>query len=125
MIPTKQQRRIKRHLRVKKKVFGTKAVPRIVIFKSNRCIYASLVVDEEIPNRVLTTVSCLSKEIRGKKQENVKGYNIEGAREVGFLLAKKSLELGVEKVVFDRSGYRYTGRVKVLADAARKGGLKF
>jgi len=82
------------------------------------------VIDEENPNRVLTTVSSLSPEIKGSK-EGVKGYNVEGARQVGELLAKKAQEMGVGKVVFDRSGYRYTGRLKSLADAARKGGLKF
>lgn len=125
MISTREERRKKRHLRVRKKIFGTREMPRIVIFKSNRGIYASLVVDEESPNRVLTTVSCLSHEIKKGKKEGVKGYNLEGARQVGELLARKSLEMGIEKVVFDRSGYRYTGRLKTLADAARKGGLKF
>jgi large subunit ribosomal protein L18 len=122
---TKENRRRKRHLRVRKKIFGTKEMPRVVIFKSNKFVYASLVVDEELPSRVLTTVSFLSPEIKEKKQENVKGYNIEGAKQVGELLAKKSLEMGIEKVVFDRSGYKYTGVLKALADAARKGGLKF
>lgn len=125
MILTKDERRRKRHLRVRKKIFGTKDMPRIVIFKSNKGIYASLVIDEETPNRVLLTVSSLSPEIREKRKEGVKGYNIEGARQVGELLAKKSQGLGITRVVFDRSGYRYTGRLKSFADAARKGGLKF
>ncbi len=125
MISTKQQRRKKRHLRVRKKVFGTREVPRVVIFKSNRHIYASLAVDEEIPNKILLTVSSLSTEIKENKQEDVKSYNVKGARQIGELLAKKSLEMGISKVVFDRSGYKYTGKIKALADAARKGGLKF
>ncbi len=123
MISTKDERRRKRHLRVRKKIFGTKDMPRIVVFKSSKGIYASLVIDEESPNKVLMTVSSLSPDIRGK--EGVKGYNVEGARQVGELLARKALELGISKVVFDRSGYIYTGRLKSLADAARKGGLKF
>jgi len=123
MISTKDERRRKRHLRVRKKIFGTKDMPRIVVFKSSKGIYASLVIDEESPNKVLMTVSSLSPDIRGK--EGVKGYNVEGARQVGELLARKAVELGISKVVFDRSGYIYTGRLKSLADAARKGGLKF
>lgn len=125
MTLTKNQQRKKRHIRVRKKIFGTNDTPRIVIFKSNKAIYASLVIDEVSPNRVLTTVSSLSPEVRGEKKEGAKGYNVEGARQVGEILAKKALELGISKVVFDRGGYRYTGRLKSLADAARKGGLKF
>ncbi|MBN1444760.1 MAG: 50S ribosomal protein L18 [Candidatus Omnitrophica bacterium] len=120
----KEERRKKRHLRVRKKIFGSKDIPRVVVFKSNKYIYASLVVDEEYPNRVLMTVSGTSPEIR-QSGEKVKGYNAAGAVQVGKLLAKKSLEKGISKVVFDRSGYKYTGRVKALADAAREGGLKF
>ncbi len=125
MTKTREERRQKRHLRVRKKIFGRKDAPRVVIFKSNRYIYVSLVVDEESPGKVLTTVSGLSPEIKGQKGEKVRGYNTAGARQVGELLAKKASQMGVTKVVFDRSGYRYTGRIKALADAAREGGLKF
>jgi len=125
MTMIKEERRKKRHQRVRKKIFGRKDVPRVVIFKSSKYIYASLVVDEESPNKVLMTVSSISPAIKGQKQEGVKGYNIAGAKQVGQLFAKKSLEMGIDKVVFDRSGYKYTGRVKALADAAREGGLKF
>ncbi len=125
MTMIKEERRKKRHLRVRKKIFGRKDVPRVVIFKSCKYIYASLVIDEESPNKVLMTVSSVSPAIKGQKQEGVKGYNVAGAKQVGQLFAKKSLEMGFNKVVFDRSGYKYTGRVKALADAAREGGLKF
>ncbi len=125
MISTREERRQKRHLRVRKKISGTKDMPRIVVFKSSKGLYASLVNDEESPNRVLTTVSTLSPEIRKEKKEGVKGYNIEGAKRVGELLAGRAIKMGISKVVFDRSGYKYTGRLKSFADAARKGGLKF
>jgi len=123
---TKEARRGKRHLRVRKKIYGTSEVPRVVIFRSNKHLYASLVNDEESPCRVLLTVSSLSSEFKENKVETkVKGYNIEGARKIGELFAKKCLEKGITQVVFDRGGYKYGGRVKAFADAARKGGLKF
>ena len=122
---TRKDRREKRHLRVKKKIFGTYVKPRLVVFRSHKHIYASLVVDEEVPNKVLTTVSSLSSEFKKVSDGKIKGGNIEGAKVVGELLAKKANEIGIEKVVFDRAGSKYTGRIKFLAESVRKGGLKF
>lgn len=123
---TGEEKRKKRHLRVRKKIFGTYEKPRLVVFRSNLHIYALLVVDEEKPNKVLTVISSLTpgfKELSGEGK--MKGGNVNGAKTVGDLIAKKAKELKIEKVVFDRGGYKYTGRVKALADSARKGGLKF
>jgi len=123
---TGEKKRKKRHLRVRKKISGTYEKPRLVVFRSNLHIYASLVVDEEKPNKVLTVISSLTpgfKKLSGEGK--MKGGNVSGAETVGALIAKKAKELKIEKVVFDRGGYKYTGRVKALADSARKGGLKF
>jgi len=122
----KEERRKKRHLRVRKKVSGTFKKPRLVVYKSEKHIYASLVNDEESPCKVLTTVSTLSKEYRNlAEQKNIKTWTKEAARIVGQLVAEKAKKEGIEEIVFDRGGYKYIGRVKELADSARKGGLKF
>ncbi|HOL21684.1 MAG TPA: 50S ribosomal protein L18 [bacterium] len=122
---TKKTRREKRHLRVRKKISGTLEIPRVVVFRSNKHFYVSLVNDEVSPSSVLLTVSSLSPEFKENKTDKLKGYNIEGAKKVGEIFAKKCIEKGITKVVFDRSGYRYGGRVSAFAEAARKGGLKF
>ncbi|MCM8777450.1 MAG: 50S ribosomal protein L18 [Candidatus Omnitrophica bacterium] len=122
---TKEIRREKRHLRVRKKISGTLEIPRVVVFRSNKHLYASLVNDDESPSRVLLTVSSLSPELRENKTDKLKGYNVEGAKKVGELFAKKCIEKGIKQVVFDRGGYRYGGRVRAFAESARKGGLKF
>lgn len=124
MIKGKEQRRKKRHFSIRKSLNGTHERPRIVVFRSNKNIYASIVIDEETPNRVLATVSSLAQDFKGGEAQN-KGWNVQGASLVGALLAKRAKELGIERVVFDRGGYKYAGRVKAVADAAREGGLKF
>lgn len=121
-----KEKRKKRHLRVRKKIKGTIEKPRLCVFRSNKHIYASLIDDDCSPNKVIATVSSLSAEFRKKANDkSINGGNTKGAEIVGLLIAEKAKELGIEKVVFDRGGYRYTGRVKVLAESARKGGLKF
>lgn len=122
---TKDERRVKRHMSIRKKIRGTTDSPRILVFKSGKHIYASVIVDESNSSRILLTVSSVSGEVREKLTGKSKGYNIEGAKAVGTLLGIKAKEKGIEKVVFDRNGYIYAGRVKALAEAARKGGLKF
>ncbi len=116
----KEERRKRKHLRVRKKVFGTKECPRLSVFRSLKHIYAQLIDDKE--GKVILAISSLSPEFR---KENFKGSNAEGANFVGTLLAKKAIEKGISKVVFDRSGYKYIGRVKALAEGAREKGLKF
>jgi large subunit ribosomal protein L18 len=123
---TKNEKRKKRHLRVRKKVKGSSDRPRLCVFKSHKHIYASLIDDSIVPNKVITTVSSLSPEFKKFAQDkSIHGGNLKGAELVGQLIAEKAKLLGIEKVVFDRGGYKYTGRVKVLAETARKGGLKF
>lgn len=110
---TNAERRMRRHLRVRRRLAGTAERPRLVIFRSLKHITAQLVDDDA--RRTLLTVS--DKGLPGKKSER--------ASEVGKLVAARAKEAGVSKVVFDRAGYRYHGRVKALADAAREGGLSF
>jgi len=114
---TKREKREKRKKRIRKKVFGTKERPRLNVFRSNKHIYCQLIDDE----RGYTLASASDRELKDLKTKN----RIEIAFEVGKLIAKKAKELGIEKVVFDRAGYKYHGRVKALAEGARKGGLKF
>lgn len=112
--------RKRRHLRVRKKVFGTPERPRLSVYKSLKHIYAQVIDDTR--GITLAAASTLSPEIRdqvnGKK-------NIEAARLVGRLIAEKAKARGITKVVFDRGGYKYHGRLAALADAAREQGLEF
>jgi len=111
---TKKEARLKRKIRIRKKIRGTAERPRLVVFRSNRYIYAQLVDDTE--GKTLTSFSSL-----------VLGKNLtkETAKEVGLKIAELAKEKKVEQVVFDRNGYIYHGRVKALAEGAREGGLKF
>ncbi len=113
---TVRQRRERRHKRVRKGIFGTAERPRLVVFRSNRGIAAQLVDDVE--GKTLAAASWLDK--RGAK-----GGKQGQAAEVGKLLAQNAKKAGVQRVVFDRGGYLFHGRVKALADAAREGGLDF
>jgi len=116
----KGPRRIIRHLRIRKKVKGTSALPRLSVYRSLRHIYAQLI--DDAAGKVLTGCSTLTPEIR----EAVKGKKkAEAAVKVGEFIAQLAAKKKITGVAFDRSGYRYHGRVKALADAARKGGLKF
>ena len=113
-------RRKRRQDRVRKKVLGTVARPRICVYRSLKHIYTQIISDEE--GVTLASVSTLSKEMRGKLKESKK---LETARQVGLLLAQVCKEKNITHVIFDRNGFQYHGRVKALADAAREGGLKF
>lgn len=119
-IVDKKNARIKRHFRVRKRVLGTSERPRLSVFKSLNHIYAQII--DDISKTTVLTVSTLSPDVR----ERIKyGGNIEAAKFVGEVLGKKALEKDVSKVVFDRGGYPYHGRVKALAEAAREAGLMF
>lgn len=107
-----------RHARVRSKVSGTSATPRLNVFRSNNNIFAQIIDDEK--KVTLVSASSIDKEL---KLEN--GSNIEAATKVGELLAKRAKEAKIKEVVFDRGGYLYHGRVKALAEAARENGLEF
>ena len=107
-----------RHARIRTHLSGTSAVPRLNVFRSNTAIYAQVIDDES--STTLVSASSLDKDL---KLENK--ANIEAAATVGASIAKKCKASGIDKVVFDRGGYLYHGRVKALADAARENGLEF
>ena len=117
---SKNDTRKKRHLVVRKKVFGTAERPRLDVYRSLNNIYAQIINDDE--GVTLVSASTLDKEL---KESIGYGGNKESAKGVGQLIAKKALEAGIKQVVFDRGGYIYHGRVKELADAAREEGLEF
>ncbi|MCD6463005.1 MAG: 50S ribosomal protein L18 [Thermotogae bacterium] len=122
MIKKKDRKKLRRrrHLRVRKKVFGTPERPRLCVFRSNKHIYAQII--DDTVGKTLVAASTLDKDLRDKLE---KTWNKEAAREVGRLIGKRALEKGITTVVFDRGGYKYHGRVKELADGAREAGLKF
>ncbi|HVN58523.1 MAG TPA: 50S ribosomal protein L18 [Bacteroidales bacterium] len=119
MALTKLERRTRIKMRIRKKVSGTTGTPRVSVFRSNKQIYAQVIDD----NSGVTILSASSKEKEIASKKGIK--KVEQAAFVGKLLAAKCKEKGIEIVVFDRGGYKYHGRVKSLADAAREGGLKF
>jgi large subunit ribosomal protein L18 len=114
MITKKVERRIKIKYRVRKRVSGTAERPRMSVFRSNKQIYVQVIND--LTGTTVASVSSLGMESMPKMEQAVK---------VGELVAQKTIEAGISSVVFDRNGYLYHGRVKEVADAARKGGLKF
>ena len=117
---SRSQARIRRHIRVRRKVAGTPERPRLNVFRSLSDIYAQVIDDEA--GVTLVSASSIDKELRPQ----MKGLSkTEQAGLVGKSLAERAKDAGVQQVVFDRSGYRYIGRVKALADGAREGGLEF
>lgn len=116
----KNAKRVKRHLRVRKNIFGTKTAPRLNVYRSTSNIYAQIIDDEN--GKTLCSASTLSKEIAN----DIKGKSkSEQAYAVGELIGKLALKKKIKTVVFDRGGYLYTGRVLQLAEGARKAGLEF
>jgi len=114
---TRTDARRRRHLRVRKKVRGTAQRPRLAVFRSNRYIYAQVIDDDS--GRTLAAASSQESALRSKT------LTVATAAEVGKLIAGRAKDAGVSSVVFDRGGFAYHGRVKALAEAARKGGLQF
>ena len=110
--------RLVRHKRIRNKIMGTCAVPRLSVFRSNTSIYAQIIDDET--KTTLVSASSLDKDLK-----ITNGSNIEAAKVVGKSIAEKAKKAKITKVVFDRGGYLYHGRVKALADAARENGLEF
>ncbi len=110
----------RRKRRVRKRVSGTSERPRLTVFRSHKNIYAQIV--DDVAGRTLVSASSMDKAVRGQIDY---GGNKQAALLVGSKLAEKALEAGIKKVVFDRNGYAYHGRVRELAEAAREGGLVF
>jgi large subunit ribosomal protein L18 len=114
-----REARLRRHHRVRQKISGTKEQPRLCVFRSLNHIYAQVMDDSQ--GRTLVAASTLDAEIKDIKKKN----KTARAELVGTLLAKRAVEKKISQVAFDRGGFKYHGRVKALAEAARKGGLKF
>ena len=110
--------RQKKHRSIRKKIAGTAQRPRLSVYRSSKNIFVQII--DDVTGNTLVSASTIEKDA---KLEN--GSNIEAAKKVGESIAKKALDKGITTVVFDRSGYIYTGRVKALADAAREAGLQF
>jgi large subunit ribosomal protein L18 len=117
-VKTKAEYRHRRHLRLRKKIMGTEVRPRMSVFLSNQHIYVQLI--DDVGQRTLASVSTTAK-----ASGLAKGNGTERAKEVGKLAAQAAKGKGISEVVFDRGGFRYGGRLKALADAAREEGLKF
>jgi large subunit ribosomal protein L18 len=116
----KKLARQRRHARVRRRVHGTPERPRLTVFRSLKHIHAQVIDDTQ--GHTLVAASTLDAEVHGQLADKDKSAQ---AAIVGEVLARRALEAGVERIVFDRSGYKYHGRVKSLADAARKAGLEF
>ena len=114
-----KEARVKRHRRIRKTIAGTQDRPRLSVFRSLKNLYAQLIDDDT--NTTILTCSTQQKELK----EKVKSNNINAATLLGELIAKGAKDKGIESVVFDRGGYLYHGKIKAVAEAARKGGLKF
>jgi len=112
--------RLKRHLRIRKQIFGTPERPRLSVFRSLNHVYAQVI--DDISRHTLVSASTLETEVRDSIMAKTK---TEQAVIIGSLIGKRALERGISEVVFDRGGYKYHGRVKALAEAARKEGLVF
>lgn len=115
--PDSNKARLKRHMRLRNKINGSAARPRLNVFRSAKHIYAQLI--DDAAGKTLVSASSLEKGFEGF------GGNKEAAKKVGKAIAEKAVKAGIAECVFDRGGYIYHGRVKELADGAREGGLKF
>ena len=113
---TKPQQRLRRRRRVRAKVRGSAERPRLSVYRSNRGVFAQLIDDDA--GKTLASVSWTESDLKGLDR-------MEQAKKAGEMLAKRASEAKIENVIFDRSGYRYHGRVRALAEGAREGGLKF
>jgi large subunit ribosomal protein L18 len=115
----KKESRKKRHRSLRKRVEGTAERPRLAVFRSSRHIYAQII--DDVQKKTLTAISDKVLAVEGEQKADKKAR----AKRVGAAIAKQCLEKGIDKVVFDRAGYKYHGRVSALADGAREAGLKF
>ena len=116
----RERSRVRRHHRVRLRVYGTPDRPRMNVFRSNAHLYAQVI--DDTTGKTLVSASTLDKEIKGKVKS---GVNLAAAVAVGRLVAERALKANLKAVVFDRGGYRFHGRIKALAEASRKKGLKF
>ena len=122
-IKTKDDRRRRIQLRQRKRMAGTKERPRLSVFRSVAHIYAQIIDDSS--GETLVSASSVDAGVRTGLDKGVRGGNVRGAEAIGKAIAERSIEKGIKRVVFDRSGFLYHGRIRAVADAARKAGLEF
>ena len=122
-IKTKDDRRVRIQLRQRKRIAGTKERPRLSVFRSVTHIYAQVI--DDLSGETLVSASTVESAVKGVLEKTARGGNIKGAEAIGKVIAERSIEKGITRVVFDRSGFLYHGRIRAVADAARKAGLDF
>jgi large subunit ribosomal protein L18 len=122
-INTKHDRRRRIQLRQRKRIAGTGERPRLSVFRSLSHIYVQVV--DDLSGQTLVSAATTEPAIKGALAKDARGGNLKGAEAIGRLIAERSIEKGIKRVVFDRSGFLYHGRVQAVADAARKAGLEF
>ena len=122
-IKTKDDRRVRIQLRQRKRIAGTKERPRLSVFRSVTHIYAQVI--DDLTGETLVSASTVEESVKGWLDKAASGGNLKGAEAIGKVIAERSIEKGIKRVVFDRSGFLYHGRIRAVADAARKAGLEF
>ena len=122
-IKTKDDRRVRIQLRQRKRISGTNERPRLSVFRSVTHIYAQVI--DDMTGETLVSASTVEPAVKGALDKGARGGNIKGAEAIGKAIAERSIEKGIKRVVFDRSGFLYHGRIRAVADAARKAGLEF
>jgi large subunit ribosomal protein L18 len=122
-IKTKGDRRERIHLRQRKRIGGTEGRPRLSVFRSVSHIYAQVI--DDLSGKTLVSASSTEPKLKGAFAKDVRGGNARGAEAIGTAIAERSIEKGIKRVVFDRGGFLYHGRIRAVADAARKAGLEF
>jgi large subunit ribosomal protein L18 len=122
-IHTKADRRERIHLRQRKRIMGTIERPRLSVFRSVAHIYAQVI--DDLSGKTLVSASSTDPKLKGAFSKEVSGGNVKGAEAIGKAIAERSIDKGIKRVVFDRGGNLYHGRIRAVADAARKAGLEF
>jgi large subunit ribosomal protein L18 len=122
-IKTKDDRRVRIQLRQRKRIAGTQERPRLSVFRSVSHIYAQVI--DDMSGQTLVSASTVDPKVKAAFDKATKGGNIKGADAIGRVIAERAIEKGIKRVVFDRSGFLYHGRIRAVADAARKAGLEF
>ena len=122
-IKTKDDRRVRIQLRQRKRIAGTAARPRLSVFRSVGHIYAQVI--DDLNGTTLVSASTTEPAVKGGFAKGTRGGNVKGAEAIGKTIAERAIDKGIKRVVFDRSGFLYHGRIRAVADAARKAGLEF
>ena len=117
---SRQEERVKKHMKIRNRFSGTAECPRLAVFRSNNHMYAQII--DDTVGKTLVAASTLEKDV---KAELEKTNNVDAAAYLGTVIAKKAIEKGIKEVVFDRGGFIYQGKIKALAEAAREAGLEF